>query len=584
MRRAMRNSFEMARMSAGLSAAWLVLCIVFGLAAPIATWALQHVFDAAFVYFQAPSKQLLYRFMPWLIGFLAVRVAASLENEAYSWIRLRMRMQIQRKMGTVWHEKLARVRVRLYQEADVQNLLSQAGEVPEDTMADAHMEMLSLVSVVIRLAGMAALFAQVQWWIPLGAALLAAPVYLYNKKAFFESHMQQVDQQADERKASYLSSLMTERNAASETRLFQTGAYLGDLWQGIKTRILSQNVRMMLRQDRRKGLLGLLELAFKVGCILSFAWALWRGESSIGQFVAYIGALQSIYFLLTSNLPGILTSQYYAGLRLSAIDQVMDLEEHQEALPDGPIGTIEFRNVCFSYPGQTKPVLQDLSFFIEPGERIALVGSNGAGKSTLIKLLLGIYTPQSGRILVDGQDCTTSMERYRGRFAAVFQDHMPYALTLKENVGLGRADLAMDEQAIAKALESVGMLPEQALLETFLGKEFRPEGTDLSYGQWQRVSIARALYANRGFLILDEPTASLDPEVEGDVYTAAFAAAAGRSCLLVSHRLGFAHQADRILVLDGGRLAEEGAHSALMRIPGGIYRQFFEKQAQWYRR
>lgn len=248
--------------------------------------------------------------------------------------------------------------------------------------------------------------------------------------------------------------------------------------------------------------------------------------------------------------------------------------------------SLTFEDVFFSYPGQETKVLRSVNFSIGVGERVALVGINGAGKSTLVKLLAGFYQPSSGRIVVDGEDLSTlDLESWRARIAVILQDFVHYPLSLRDNV---TSLHAMSEAAMDMVLDEAGLrrlaqrLPKG--LETHLSTG-RVDGTDLSGGQWQRVGLGRALAAvqrGAGLIVLDEPTAHLDVEAEAEVFQTLAATREKVSMLLISHRLSTVRGADRILVLDGGRIIEEGNHAQLMAL-GGRYAEMFSIQAARFR-
>ena len=217
---------------------------------------------------------------------------------------------------------------------------------------------------------------------------------------------------------------------------------------------------------------------------------------------------------------------------------------------------------------------------------MALVGENGAGKTTLVKVLTGLYRPTEGRVLYGGRDLAEfDLRTLRDRQAAVFQDHVRYAFTLSDNVGYGRAEHRDDRTAVEAAAARGGADAVAAALpqgyDTLLTQQFSG-GTDLSGGQWQRVAVSRGFMRDAPLVVLDEPTAALDPKAEADVFHRFAAMAGGRTALLVSHRLGFARLCDRVLVLGDGRLIEQGTHDDLVAA-GGTYARMWEMQAQWYR-
>jgi len=252
---------------------------------------------------------------------------------------------------------------------------------------------------------------------------------------------------------------------------------------------------------------------------------------------------------------------------------------------------VEAERLTFSYPGASQPVVRDVTLRIAPGERIAIVGENGAGKTTLVKLLVGLYQPGGGSVRLDGEVLTADRAAaVRRRVAAVFQDYAAFQLTARENVGFGDVGRMRDDAAIEEAAERAGIADFLRALpatkdapgghDAYLGRQFGE--TELSGGQWQRVALARAFFRDADLLVLDEPTAALDPLAELALFERFAALTEGRTAIMISHRLGAARLADRVIVLRGGRVIEDGHHDALVAA-GGEYARLFAAQAQWYR-
>jgi ATP-binding cassette subfamily B protein len=252
----------------------------------------------------------------------------------------------------------------------------------------------------------------------------------------------------------------------------------------------------------------------------------------------------------------------------------------------------EFRNVSFSYPGSERRVLSDFNFHLEPGERIALIGENGQGKTTIVKLITRLYDPTEGQILLDGVDLKEySIEDLHHEIGVIFQDFMRYEMTARENIAVGRitSESAEDpgpsqqdiEYAAHKSLAAGVISKLSKGYDQMLGRRFEG-GVDLSGGEWQKLALARAYLRDSQLLILDEPTAALDARSEMEVFERFAELTEGKMALLISHRFSTVRMADRIVVLEGGRLVEEGSHDALIRL-NGRYATMFEMQAASYR-
>jgi ATP-binding cassette subfamily B protein len=247
---------------------------------------------------------------------------------------------------------------------------------------------------------------------------------------------------------------------------------------------------------------------------------------------------------------------------------------------------VEFRNVSFQYPGNTRRVLDHISFQLHPAERLALIGENGEGKTTIVKLMTRLSDPTEGQILLDGVDLREyDLEDLHREIGVIFQDFMRYEMTARENIAVGRIEeignLELLQTAAHKSMADsvIGRLP--GIYDQMLGRRFE-QGVDLSGGEWQKVALARAYLRDAQLLILDEPTAALDARSEFEVFRRFSELTAGKMALFISHRFSTVRSADRILVLANGKIAEEGTHDQLSRL-GGRYAEMFEMQASSYR-
>ncbi|MBI3971347.1 MAG: ABC transporter ATP-binding protein [Chloroflexi bacterium] len=443
----------------------------------------------------------------------------------------------------------------------------------------------------------------------------------------------------------YVRRVLTERAEAKEVRLFGLGGYfLGEhqrAFESYRARYAAQRVRHW-RWNTALAALGGVAGAAGYGYIVVLALS---GRSSVDDIVLYTAALAAVQGA-TEGLVSQLASVYEGNLFARNVFACLDLapalperrapEARRVAVPLR--AGIELRGVGFTYAGTERPVLHDVSFAIRPGQSVALVGENGAGKTTLVKLLTRLYDPTAGRILVDGVDLREhDLDDWRRQIAVVFQDFMRYALVARENIGVGNVPLIEDLAAVRAAArrggahEVVARLPDR--YEAMLGRRFKgsgSDGVDLSGGEWQKVALSRAFMrvpltpgpsstGGRGepgvtagasrparpadgpplgaalsrdgsgargegaqLLILDEPTAALDARAEHELYLRFRELTRGRSTLLISHRFSTVRMADHIVVLDGGRIAEEGTHAELLAL-GGTYADLYEKQAARYR-
>ncbi|WP_199614023.1 ABC transporter ATP-binding protein [Paenibacillus alkalitolerans] len=418
--------------------------------------------------------------------------------------------------------------------------------------------------------------------------LSCVPVVYFHIKSNKRFVQVNYEQSPTRRKQGYWRNLATNRQSAAEVRLFQLGPFIIDKWQQYTSTLITElwQARKSTALLKMKGESAYLILLFVMMGAAAFAGV--QGTASLGAVVStlyLLDRLQQVMGTATYRLSDLV--RFYFEFQVVPEFLQIDEEEKKNGIPAPfPLKEgIRFDNVSFTYPGQSGPALEQLSFHIRPGERIALAGENGAGKSTLCLLLLGLYRPTQGRILIDGIDLADiDPASWRKTAAAVFQNYVRYQLTAEENIGFGEVERLTDAEKVEEAASQSGIHPVIDQFPnrygTLLGKQYE-ESRDLSGGQWQKVAISRAYFRDAGLLILDEPAAALDAYSEFEVYKQFSEISEGKTVLIVSHRLGSARLADRIFFLKNGRLAESGSHDQLLNL-NGEYAALFGIQSQWY--
>ena len=387
----------------------------------------------------------------------------------------------------------------------------------------------------------------------------------------------------------YLEMVLTREDGVKEVKLLQLGRLFLKRYVDIFRKIYREDRNLVLRRNFWGYLLGLLSSA---AFYFAYGWvgfATIAGAISIGQMTAYIAQFRLGQNAVSSSLSAV-NGMYEDNLYLSTLTEYL---EHEVPEPTGdrdsgpvPDDGVRFENVSFSYPGGGKPALDNVSLHIRPGERLAIVGENGSGKTTLIKLLSRLYAPSAGRITLEGMELPQwDIEALRRKIGVIFQDFARYQLLVGENIGIGDVEELDNEpqvhDAARKGMADVFIRDLPSDYRTQLGTWFK-DGKELSGGQWQKIALSRAFMRNKAdILILDEPTAAIDARAEAEIFAHFGKLTANRISIIISHRFSTVRIADHIIVLDQGRITEQGSHAELLQADGQ-YAKLFKLQAKGY--
>jgi ATP-binding cassette subfamily B protein len=428
-------------------------------------------------------------------------------------------------------------------------------------------------------------------WLMVLLILGVVPAFVGESHFAFLGYAKNFRQTPLRRQLDYLRILGGSKEAAKELKLFGLRKFLIDRFTKLSDEIYVENIGL----SRRKLIAGsLLSMVGTMGYYSAYVFVIWRtvnGALSIGTLTFLAGAIQQA----SSNIQQIFSTIAAIGdqaLFLTDLLAFFQMEPTIRSKPNAlpaprPIKQgVEFRNVSFSYPGNSRLILDHINFQLHPAERLALIGENGQGKTTIVKLITRLYDPTEGQILLDGKDLRDyDLEDLHREMGVIFQDFMRYEMTAAENIAVGRVEELKNPELLQVAAHksmadaTIARLPKG--YDQMLGRRFE-EGVDISGGEWQKVALARAYLRDAQILILDEPTAALDARSEFEVFQRFAELTAGKMALFISHRFSTVRSADRIIVLENGRIAEEGSHDQLSRL-GGRYAEMFEMQASSYR-
>ena len=465
----------------------------------------------------------------------------------------------------------------------LQNAYREVGSRPLGVFT----QIITLGQSLVTLASVSALMVQLGTAVVPLVLLASVPAVWVQSRFGTEGYRMIRRQAQDARRQNYLGQLLTSDQAVKEIRLFGFGAYLMDMWQSYYLKFRQQLVSLIARRSGWGLGASLLSTGLVGGATAIVLRRAAGGLLTVGDFGMFIQGIAQLQSQFSNLLSGI-TGVYQNLLYMRNLFEFLELPTRDHDAGEqwtGRIESIELVNVNFRYPLTEHDVLQDVSFRVERGQTLALVGENGAGKSTIIKLITGLYRPTSGSILINGIDATRfSPSSLRDEMSTVFQDFGKYQMTVRENIALGRVESVADDAALDEAADRAGaeefieQLPQG--YENMLGRWFEG-GRELSGGQWQRIALARLYFRGGSVLIFDEPTSALDADAEFEVIETLRAQAQGRITIIVSHRFSTVRMAERIVVLQEGRIIENGSHDELLDVHG-VYARMFLKQARGY--
>lgn len=466
-------------------------------------------------------------------------------------------------------------------------LISRVSRDPVKAITDGIGAFIQFAQIIVSVVSVFVLIVLQVWWAALVIFSFSIPMFALSMRAGKKNYQAERDAEKFNRRTEYLGEVLTGRENVDERTLFGYYDEVNRAWQEqyeagrkLQVKVTAKNFMLSKGSSMLLALISLLIALTLIGPVV-------KGQMSAGMFMgivsAVFGMIQKLGFQMSRSLENISR----VGEYMKDLGEFVALSEAKDALtePDPDpiaIDSLEFRKVRFRYPGSNDYILDGLSFKLEAGRHYAFVGKNGAGKTTITKLLTGLYTEYEGDILVNGKE----LREYpagttKAMFSVVYQDFAKYYITMKDNIALGDVHSTGKEREAAR-LAGLDEVTDRLWngIDTPLGKILK-DGQDLSGGQWQRVAIARSLVSRAPVRILDEPTSALDPISESNLYRDFEKLMKGKTTVFVSHRLGSTKLADEILVIEEGKIIEQGTHEDLME-KNGRYAEMFEAQREWY--
>ena len=548
--------------------------------------------DAVTTGLSASDPQALLReITPLLIGLGITALVILICNASSELVNTAQTQKVSDHMRSILHAKSIEIDLAYYENPRYHDTLQRAQQEATYRPNQILTRLAQVGQNSLSLVAMIGLLLTLHWAIMFVLLVGAIPSVLVRLRYTRELYQWQREWTPVDRQSMYLSWLLTGEQFAKEIRLFELGELLSRRFDRLRTQfykarvnLISRRVLSFLSADVLSGIL--------VGAIYGFIlYQTLQGTLKLGDLVLYHQALQRGQSSLKASMSG-LSGLYEDNLFLTNLYEFLDLKPniitpaYPKAMPLPMVEGITFEHVDFQYEGTARQALRDISLAVRPNETIALVGENGSGKTTLIKLLCRLYDPTCGRIAIDGINLKDlDVRELQQQISVIFQDYAKYHLPAQDNIWLGNIQLPPDDAAVMAAAKRSGaheviqQLPHG--YNTVLGKLF-DGGEELSIGQWQKVALARAFLRNSQVIVLDEPTSAMDPKAEYEVFKRFRELIQDQAAILITHRLSTVKMADRIYVMEQGRIVESGCHDELMG-QQGLYSNLFETQARNYR-
>ena len=569
---------------------WILLSIIstfMGAISPLLNLSLpKHIIDSVFI--DKDFKQA----MIWVLILIAINIGISIISNMLSYFNGRQKNKLFRSFNIYIAELIMDMDFKELENPetiDMKDRAMQSAFSGGRGFCGSIEVFLSIVTDAIVMIGAIAVISNLNPWLIILIFTVIAINTFMNDRAHKYTYKIDKEKVPYERKLSYAMQIMNDFSFGKEVRLYGLKYYILDKYCKISLIVdkFYNKVRML---NTRNSLFATFTSNIQLlGVYFILLWQAIENGLGYGDFTIQFNAVNTLSSTILSIVSSVLAINRM-GFYINDLETFIKLPRvvNKDGIDvaDLDVHEFEFRNVCFKYPGCDSYALQNVSIRFSTNQKLSFVGLNGAGKTTFIKLLLRLYDVESGQILMDGHDITEyDISKYQGLFSSVFQDYKLFAYSVKENIVLSEDgyDEAKLNNAVLESGVSTFIERKNDGLNSYVYKIFDESGFEPSGGEGQKIAIARALYKDAKFIILDEPVSALDPIAEYDLYSKLNNLVKNKGCLFISHRLSSTVFADKIFVFNNGTIVESGDHKTLMKNEYGLYKEMFDKQSSYYK-
>lgn len=556
-----------------------VLEIISALIFPISLVLMEKFVNTSIDYFLTRGN--LNLLITYLLLFLFTFFLVSNFNLFTNTVDIHLQRNIKKNISSEITDKFYKINYECFEDSNFNDTLNRMQNNPDEKIFDIYKSYMAIIKSLVSIVSVNIIISKISPIFSLTYSILIAVICYFDFMAMNEMNTMFNNQSYSERESDYFKKLLSDKHSLVDLRVYKAVNFIYDKFSKANKEKVDERISTSIKNQKYFIVSNILISMWVISILYMVYKNIMDASINIGLFVAVITSIDQI-LSLSENISYDFSFISQNILNLEHFEKFMSQKEEYDKANQNKIDSsfIEFKNVSFTYPNTKDKVLDNISFKINMNKTFALVGKNGSGKSTIIKLILKLYKADSGEILIGNINIDDiSRSQLQDLFSVVFQDFSKYEITVRENVALSDINKIDDDMKIRNCLDSF-KLSKLDNLDQNLGK-IREDGIDLSFGQWQKLALARAIFKQAPFTIFDEPTSSLDPISENKMYENLHILSSTHGSIFVSHRLASCKMCDEIILIDDGKVKERGSHKDLI-YQNGLYKKMYEEQSSWY--